>query len=239
MDQGLDINYSDNNNHNALHFACFGGKKEAIKFLIEKGVDINIKSKLWSTPFFRYLMSSSNDIDIDLVKSLLPKDYSIDDVDSLGRTVLHVACTKGSEEVVKFLLKKKFDVNKKDFQGFSVLHYAIGRKDAEIVKLVLDKNTTINDMSLQGVIPLHLACSKGEKNIIKLLVENGADINLKDKEGKLAIERAPGNVKNKIKYIFKTTIVNKLDHDDLHNFPEDNNHSESKVLGEIDNEDNI
>ena len=243
--ENLDINHLDTNQRNFLHYACGTVDEKIIKLFLDKKVDVNKVDSFGAKPFDMYIkcsVSKKKNI-TDIAKEIFPKDFDVNALKN-GSNLFHSACFKGDIKLIKWLLEYKVDVNIKNSNDSLPIIFLIANGCTEGIKLILNKdNTSLNYINKNGISPLHFACNKAENkdglNIIKLLIENGADINLKDKEGKLAIERAPKSLTEQIKHIFGTTIVTKFDHDDLLNSTEDNHQIESKIVGENDNEDNF
>ena len=86
-----------------------------MKYLVEKGADINAKGRYDSLTVLHYAAGSGN---LDLVKYLVEKGA---DVNAKGCydswTVLHQAAKKGNLDLVKYLVEKGADVNAEDGYG--------------------------------------------------------------------------------------------------------------------------
>ena len=50
LSKGCDINFQDYDKRTALHIAAEENKKEIVKFLIERGGDLNLKDRWGKTP---------------------------------------------------------------------------------------------------------------------------------------------------------------------------------------------
>jgi hypothetical protein len=113
----------------ALIGVCFFDYPGAVKFLLNRGADVNAKSVLGLTP----LIAASERDHQDVVQLLLDKGADTNARKVInGRTALMSACQWGYLGVVKLLLEKGVDVSAKDRDGRTALmiaqkngHYAI------------------------------------------------------------------------------------------------------------------
>jgi ankyrin repeat protein len=97
---------------------------EIVKFLIEKGADINIRDNKGNTLMhYSVLPYGNNPLVIDL---LLKKGMDVNGRNRDGETPLHTVSTM---EGVELLIKKGADINAKDEKGRRPLELAIQKND--------------------------------------------------------------------------------------------------------------
>ncbi|XP_039218750.1 ankyrin repeat domain-containing protein 13A isoform X1 [Crotalus tigris] len=77
----------------------------------------------------------------------------VDQQDSRGRSLLHLAVSLGYAESVRVLLRHKADVTKENAQGWTVLHEAISTGDPEIVHMVLQHRDYQQTSTTLGGVP--------------------------------------------------------------------------------------
>lgn len=113
LDAGSDINMREWSFH-PLTEACASVKqnRETIKFLIEKGADIEIQDRSVTA-----LMSVCWSGDVELAKFLVEKGANIESVNKDGETALYFAVANCRKTVVEFLLDHHAQVDRKNSQG--------------------------------------------------------------------------------------------------------------------------
>ncbi|KAJ5078069.1 ankyrin repeat protein [Anaeramoeba ignava] len=169
-----------------LHLACQNNSLEIIKYLVEKGVDINAKTNDNETVL--HLACQNNSIEI--IKYLVEKGVDINAKTNNNETVLHLACQNNSLEIIKYLVEKGIDINAKTNENETVIHLACQNNSIEIIKYLVEKGIDINAKTTNNETVLHLACQNNSIEIIKYLVEKGVDINAKTNENETVLHLA-------------------------------------------------
>ena len=91
---------------------------------------------------------------------------------------LHLAVTKGFNNIVKLLLDNNADVTyKHSISGETALGIAIRLGNSVLVKLLVDYKADINDVGGFGYSAIHCACCRDNTDIVKLLLDNNANVN--------------------------------------------------------------
>jgi serine/threonine-protein phosphatase 6 regulatory ankyrin repeat subunit B len=189
--EACDVNIIDNNNRNALHYACRKGQSDVVDLLLKKHCNVNLNDKLMETPLF----IACEEGHVDIVKMLINQDNCMIDVfDVEGNGLLHATCGKscrsdhnktpdmlystkdGRIEIIGILLGKSSDVNVLNNEGQSVLHAACVFGDTEIVDILLRNNSNVNQCDKAKKTPLFIACEEGYIDIVRLLIESKCEI---------------------------------------------------------------
>jgi ankyrin repeat protein len=104
----------------------------------------------------------------------LPKKNR-DFVSSKGRTPLHIAALKDSNDEAKSLLAEGADVNAKEASdGRTPLHIAALNGSKDVAGLLLAKGAEVNAKDKYGETPLHLAALRKDcKDVVELLRQHG------------------------------------------------------------------
>ncbi|MDH4227644.1 MAG: ankyrin repeat domain-containing protein [Deltaproteobacteria bacterium] len=175
---GADVNAKDKNGYTPLHHAMNRGDDEVVKFLIEKGADVNAKaSSDGKTPL---LIEGSH----ETVKLLLASGADIKAIDKDGNTAMHTAGAY-YKDVAEAIIAKGGDVNAKNIYGFTPLHVAARADDGGgVVEVLLSKGAEVNAKAGEdGATPLHLAIESGDAAMVEAIVAAGADVNAVDNDG--------------------------------------------------------
>lgn len=183
---------------------------EIIKYLIEKGVDVNISDNKQNTPLMLACSTKNPDVaelllqyganvnlkndsetpltlacnvsdNSDTVKLLLKYGLDINaPITETGANALMVLTNKKSSLGVKNLIESGADVNLCDKDGKSALFYAILQCNTELVEILIENGAEINLCDKDGKTPLYYAISKNNKDIVKTLLDNKADIKINE-----------------------------------------------------------
>ncbi|VDI03521.1 Hypothetical predicted protein [Mytilus galloprovincialis] len=188
-----------------LYEACTRGDIKTIRSLIEGDADVNMANTDGETPLVAacrqvngqlidmllnegagicqaLIIAIQNNYD-SVVKLLVCKGvdrgYKKDNV--LGwKSLMTVACTKGSILAVKYLIEKKVDVNQVGDNEHAPICIACNNGYNEIVELLIKNGATLNYPCIKdGKTPLYFACKLGFDKIAETLLENGADFKQK------------------------------------------------------------
>lgn len=191
-----------------LHQAAKAGYIEVVKQIIEKGGNVNQKSKITGeTPFLNALESNNDELidyliikgaeivdknksnvtslmlaaksnKLSLLQDLLSKGLDVNEKSKKGETALHFAAKEGHKEIMEFLISKGANLSAITIDSSSVLGNAVLSKNIEAVKLILSNQVDVNIRSSKNYTPLILASANADIEIVKLLLENKANVNL-------------------------------------------------------------
>lgn len=132
---------------------------------------------------------SREDVNGNIVKSLIENQASIDLQDRVGNTALHTATFHNNIIIVKLLLDNGANVHLQSNGGNTALHIATVRNNINIVKSLIDNGANVHLRSECGKTPLCLISKDSDKHdsdhmgILKLLIEANACINSVDNHG--------------------------------------------------------
>jgi ankyrin repeat protein len=120
-------------------------REDIVKFLLEKGADVNLIDELGNTPLMN-AVSSSSYIGRETIKILLEAGSNKDVQNKEGKTALMLAVIEShkSADEVDLLVKAGADVNKQDQEGKTALHLALETSITESIVKILLKSPQIN-----------------------------------------------------------------------------------------------
>ncbi|XP_034698942.1 potassium channel AKT1 [Vitis riparia] len=123
-----------------------------------------------------------------LLHQLLKRGLDPNESDSNGRTALHIAASKGSENCVLLLLDYGAGPNNRDSEGVVPLWEAMVGGHESVIQLLVDNGANINSGDVG-----HFACTAAEQNNLKLLkqiVHYGGDVTQPKNTGNTALHAA-------------------------------------------------
>jgi ankyrin repeat protein len=180
------VNAKNEKGSTPLHLASFKGHLEVVKFLLEKGADI----EAINGGGFTSLQLAAYGGHRDVVEFLIDKGSNLNAINKqMGMTVLDFAFMREMQarklDIAPFLIEKgaEFDVNKKNQSGYTFLDMAIVFGYTEAVEYLLGFGADISTLRKDGRTPLINAIFRGRPQIADLLIEKGADVNAPDNEG--------------------------------------------------------
>ena len=100
LQKGTDVNIKDDNDWTPLLYSAFNGKQDVVVFLISKGADVNVASRItgW-TP----LHVAADKGHLGVVKILVGAGANVNAKDSIGMTPISSAVGDNHKDVIEFL----------------------------------------------------------------------------------------------------------------------------------------
>jgi ankyrin repeat protein len=166
-----------------------GPALELITVLLEKGVDVNARTKE-APPIRRQMLHVTGDLSW---------------VDFTGQTPFLRAALAADLDVMRLLLAHGADPKIPAVAGTTALMAAAGvnwvvdqtwdggpAARLEAVKMCYDLGMSVNDANSMGITAVMGAANRGSDDIIEFLVAKGARLDAKDKEGRTPLNWAEG-----------------------------------------------
>jgi cytohesin len=177
----------DKGGETPLHWAAFSGNVDLVRFLLEKGAEVDAKNARGLTPL-AFTVAQDR---IQAAGLLIERGANVNCRNPLNMTPLIIAAEQGAVELVKILIAAGADVGIESRIG-TALHRASLKGDTEIIRALLKAGANTAAIS-RGVSPLHLAATAGHLEAASALVEGGADINKQDGHGRTPLHRVLGS----------------------------------------------
>uniref|UniRef100_UPI0033405D98 ankyrin repeat domain-containing protein n=1 Tax=Wolbachia endosymbiont (group B) of Pilophorus perplexus TaxID=3066160 RepID=UPI0033405D98 len=187
---------------NLLHLAAMIGEVNAVRYLIRKGIDVNVRNALHHTPL--HLAAGIGHAEV--VKILIREgNAEIEVFDARNQTPMHYAVNNKKLEIVKLLLELGADVNSarvgQNSMKLSPIHIAVSNTNyderdlcLDILKcLIKEPNAQVNLQDYENRTPLHYA--ERLKTIEVLLTREDIDPLVKDDNGKTPFDYAKPEIK--------------------------------------------
>lgn len=172
------INYANSDGLTALHQASIDGNIKMIKYLLEKGADINVTdNEGWNC-----LHASASCGYVEIARYLVDQGINIAEVTCDGELASDV-CAEDSPKMARYLdeiyknVDKELEREKEEKEMFrdSMKYYYYFQTHG-----VKYKPEPVDDV---GASPIHVAASKGYTIVLRVLLEAGFYIDRKDADG--------------------------------------------------------
>ena len=160
----------------ALHCAAEAGQCESIRFLLDSGMNVDLRDDFGRTP----LHCATDQRHIVAIELLLDMGADPNTRDHVGIMLIHDAAQMGDERLMRRLLRdERIDISATTVRGKTALHCAATEGHANMVRMLLDVGAEIDARGGGGYTALHLAAWWGREDVVRLLVEAGANVNIK------------------------------------------------------------
>ena len=183
------LNEKDSKGFTPIHCAVVGAKIEVVRFLVEKGADLDAKNKNGLSPLFTALDRGRNSIAAVLIDNGADLNFR----GYLGRNLLHMAARSGNVSVARLLLDKGIDVNSVDSGGFTPLGLSFIAAQESTARLLIDRGGSLNALKPESdEYQNHLndMINRGKSGILKIMLDLSDKINYMDYKGRNLMHRA-------------------------------------------------
>lgn len=154
------------------------------------------------TELHDYVIRRRRALDVERLIADKKVDY-LNEKDSLGKTALHYAASRGALETIKVLVSKGASVLEGDYNKMTPLHYAAKYGRSDTVKYLLEHSQARLSVDLGdkfGKTPLHYAVGVRLPYTANYLIDIGhANIYVCDGDGKIPLDYARGFSINSIR----------------------------------------
>ncbi|KAL9119561.1 MAG: hypothetical protein Q9187_003885 [Circinaria calcarea] len=174
------------------------GHEGAVKLLLDRGVDPNIKTGRFKETALACAARAGHDV---IVAMLLERGADVDSQDDHGYTPLFFSTGANQEKITSLLLENGANPNFQYSKGKTALRHAVEYRYEEIIAMLVEKGASSNISDFEGKTPLMCAAGKrfeGAEKAMKLLLEKGANPNSQDSRGKTALMLAVKNGDRKV-----------------------------------------
>lgn len=184
LEEGVNANELGEQGLAPLHVAVSQSTSQIlVQLLIEKGADIETKSKgSGSTPLSIAVESCS---DLNTISALIDAGADINSTDEIdGDNLLIRAAGNPNSIVTQFLIDSGLGIDRKNNSGMTALMRAAGTDNHLVTKVLLENgaNTEVKDDNGRTALSVAVQFCESPK-AIQALVKYGADIETRDKYG--------------------------------------------------------
>ena len=198
LKDGFDINTMNENGENAVNVAIAAGSFNVLKYLIEKGANLNSTSDTGIPPLSQAIIEYNKQaIDMLLASKKIDMYYVWGDM--WTGSPLYIACSKANIYDLEKMVEHGADLNYdfSEYNAVPLLHYTINYKQyirnedyKELIAFLILNKIDINKKNSDGQTPLMTALKNGDIDTFNALIAGGADVTLKDNNGLTALNYA-------------------------------------------------
>jgi hypothetical protein len=129
-------------------------------------------------------------------EDLLSYLHRVDNTNSNGQSIFHLASQHGHIEIMKHLLECNIDLNQVDAKNNTPLHLLVMNKKTSALQFLFEylaKNKKLNKLNFnmlnsEGQTSLHVAALKGIEQAITILCDYGCNVDILDQNKLTALE---------------------------------------------------
>jgi ankyrin repeat protein len=147
----IDLDGLDRDGCTGLYTATEGLRYEAVRLLLEKGANVNVKTTHGRVP----LHAACCHGDLRIVKLLLDLGSDVKAIDMRGSTPLHASAENGFVYLSKMLLDRGANINARDGTRCSPLHLACANKQLMMATFLIEHGAIVDSLGLRGNTPLY------------------------------------------------------------------------------------
>lgn len=168
------IRQRDSMGVDALQWASLRGQSVIVKWLLEKGADVNAQGGKYGNALHAAVSGGYSEV----VQQLLDSGADVNAQGEYFANALQAAAATGHEAIVQLLLKNGANVNARGGRYGTTLQSAVVRGHGEIVQYLLNNGADINAQGGQFGNALQAAAAGGYTALVKQLLNKGADVNI-------------------------------------------------------------
>mmetsp|Transcript_10315 Transcript_10315/g.15086 ORF Transcript_10315/g.15086 Transcript_10315/m.15086 type:complete len:451 (+) Transcript_10315:18-1370(+) len=170
---GLNLELKNRKGDTPLNVACFFGKTDIVRRLIDQGVSTALQPDEYGRNHIHKLCEKGKTEILDCFYTDSHEDLNLQD--TFGQTPLHVAIARRHFEITKRFIELGVDLEKKDTSGNTPLLSAITHNQMDIVKLLIEHKADITAINAEKNTIAHLAVTTPNTKLVELIFSYNED----------------------------------------------------------------
>ncbi|KAK6523910.1 hypothetical protein TWF281_001875 [Arthrobotrys megalospora] len=170
-----DINQCRGRFGQPIQIASRLGHEKVVKFLIEKGANVNLSSGEYGVP----LQAAAYGGHENIVRMLLKHGADVNAQGGKFGSALIAACHQNHLAVARILLAHGANMDIVCAKKGKALNIAAGAGNTQLVQLLLKHGANVNDTCDGAGTALYAAAGAGAVDTVRMLLRAGADVNLR------------------------------------------------------------
>jgi ankyrin repeat protein len=183
LDAGTEVDAKDERGFTPLLAAVYGGHRETVELLIERGADIGYRHPAFGTAADLSFQLECQRGYSGATEFLVSKGAGFDPggVGPRGLNRLRVAVMLGSADMVRLLIDQSADVNAASPRdGRVALLWAAQKGHLEIAAALVNAGADVNRIDEAGIAPIQWAVENGHVDVVSALIDAGARLDLRE-----------------------------------------------------------
>ena len=177
----ININWQNDSGESFLHLCAKNLCIESIKWLITKGIKLELQTEDYSTPLF-YALHSNN---LTLLKLLVTQGAKLNHLNIYQRSLIQEAVISGNNNLIDYLIEVSTNLDNEDVHGNNLIFDAVSNGNKIIIRKIASlKEVDINHINHEGNIVLQQESILKNNQLAMELMELGSDPTIQDKHGK-------------------------------------------------------
>ena len=183
----FDVDGEDQYGYNPLRIACWKGKMNVVKLLVEEmGADVDVEGRSSKGPLYWACVNGN----VEIVRMLvdLGSGSGAGKDGHVWLTGFVEAASQGHSDVVRELIERGVAVDGVDKYGDTALGMASQNGCVGVVKVLVGQGgADVDVVDRNGRTPLYWASRNGREKVVSVLLEAGADVEIADHDGVTAM----------------------------------------------------
>lgn len=185
----VDVNSLNYNNEPLFFSAILNFNFKLFSILKTRTINLNKKDKAGNNIIFRLVEQNNKDLIKDkklylnTIRTLINAGISIDEKNSEGLTILHVAITQKCEDTIRLIFSLQADFFATDKSGRNIMHLIVLNNASKYFNFIHSKNKGIVEVcDNYGVKPINYAAFMGKYELVLAMINE--NISIKNDEKK-------------------------------------------------------
>lgn len=185
----VDVNSLNYNNEPLFFSAILNFNFKLFSILKTRTINLNKKDKAGNNIIFRLVEQNNKDLIKDkklylnTIRTLINAGISIDEKNSEGLTILHVAITQKCEDTIRLIFSLQADFFATDKSGRNIMHLIVLNNALKYFNFIHSKNKGIVEVcDNYGVKPINYAAFIGKYELVLAMINE--NISIKNDEKK-------------------------------------------------------
>jgi ankyrin repeat protein len=168
IDKDVTIEYI--NNQKLIHLICRYSTPDMIKYIIDKGVDLECSTS-WGLRPIHYICQYSTP---EMIKYIIDKGVDLECSTSCYRyNPIHFICRYSTPEMIKYIIDKGVNLECVTYSGYRPIHFICQYSTPEMIKYIIDKGVNLKCANRNRWKPIHFICRYSTPEMIKYIIDKG------------------------------------------------------------------